>query len=65
MTTRQTTEYCLYLFLYRDVRNIFALYIQIKEEVAKLLELKKQVDDGKSSGQFVLKCPKVCFDLSS
>jgi histidyl-tRNA synthetase len=26
--------------------------------VAKLLELKKLVDDGKSSGQFVLKCPK-------
>ena len=28
--------------------------------MAKLLELKKLVDDGKSSGQFVLKCPKVC-----
>lgn len=39
-------------------------FVQIKEEVAKLLKLKKLVDDGQSSGQFVLKCAKVCVDLN-
>ena len=37
--------------------------VQIKEEVAKLLELKKLVDDESSSGQFVLKCAKVWATL--
>ena len=39
-------------------------FMQIKEEVAKLLELKKLLDDGQNSGQFVLKCAKVCVDLN-
>ena len=37
----------------------FLLWLQLKEEIAKLIELKKQLGDEQGSQKFVLKTPKV------
>lgn len=37
--------------------------VQIKEEVAKLLQLKAKLEDAPGAGKFVLKCPKVCITI--
>lgn len=43
-----------------DVSAIpFSVWKQIKEETAKLVELKKKIDNEQGSQKFVLKTPKV------
>lgn len=42
-----------------DKSSVIFLFLKIKEEVAKLLELKKQLGDDGKSQKFVLKTPKV------
>ena len=39
-----------------------ALYLQVKDEVAKLLDLKAQLGEDPGKNKFVLKCPKVMID---
>lgn len=38
---------------------IVSLFVQIKEETAKLIELKKELGDDQGNQKFVLKTPKV------
>ena len=39
--------------------TVFCIFVQIKEQTAKLIELKKKLGDDQGSQKFVLKTPKV------
>lgn len=59
--------YHVYIDGGQSVKNFMLLflmttfYLQVKDEVAKLLELKAQLGEDPGKGKFVLKCPKVKY----